>query len=101
MLYINMLKLDTLKSFAKNLKNEIMLYQKVMRDPRTPWFPKVILFLAVGYFLLPFDLIPDFIPVIGHLDDLIIIPLLIYVALKMIPSYIINDSRIKMTENND
>lgn len=51
--------------------------------------------LAIGYLLLPFDLIPDFIPVIGHLDDVIIVPGLIYLALKMIPNEIIHECREK------
>jgi uncharacterized membrane protein YkvA (DUF1232 family) len=53
----------------------------------------VLLGLAIGYLLLPFDLIPDFIPVIGHLDDVIIVPGLIYLALKMIPNEIILECR--------
>lgn len=56
---------------------------------------KVLLGLAIGYLLLPFDLIPDFIPVIGHLDDVVIVPGLIYLALKMIPNEIILECREK------
>lgn len=55
----------------------------------------MLLGLAIGYLLLPFDLIPDFIPVIGHLDDVIIVPGLIYLALKMIPNEIILECREK------
>jgi uncharacterized membrane protein YkvA (DUF1232 family) len=66
-----------------------------LRHPQTPLAGKVLLGLAIGYLLLPFDLIPDFIPVIGHLDDVIIVPGLIYLALKMIPNEIILECREK------
>ncbi len=62
---------NRLTSKRRNLKHGIQVYQLVLRDPRTPRLAKILLGLAVGYVLLPFDLIPDFIPVIGHLDDLI------------------------------
>jgi len=54
--------------------------------------------MAIGYLLLPIDLIPDFIPVIGHLDDLVIVPGLIYLALKMIPDEVVAECRRKVTE---
>jgi uncharacterized membrane protein YkvA (DUF1232 family) len=59
---------------------------------------KVLLGMAIGYLLLPIDLIPDFIPVIGHLDDLVIVPGLIYLALKMIPDEVVAECRRKVTE---
>ena len=59
---------------------------------------KVLLGVAIGYLLLPFDLIPDFIPVIGHLDDLVIVPGLIYLALMMIPGEVVAECRRKVTE---
>jgi uncharacterized membrane protein YkvA (DUF1232 family) len=71
------------------------VYRLVLRHPQTPLGGKVLLGLAIGYLLLPFDLIPDFIPVIGHLDDVIIVPSLIYLALKMIPNEIILECREK------
>ena len=64
-----------------------------MKDPRTPLIPKLLLFLALGYLLMPFDLIPDFIPVIGQIDDIIIVPLLFYLAIKFIPKDIIDKYR--------
>jgi uncharacterized membrane protein YkvA (DUF1232 family) len=88
-------QLDKLKAVAKNLKRELKVYQLVMRDERTPKLPRFLLGLAVGYALLPFDIIPDFIPIIGHLDDVIIIPALVSIALRMIPQEIIEECRIK------
>jgi uncharacterized membrane protein YkvA (DUF1232 family) len=87
--------LDRLKSIGNQLKREMKVYQLVLKDDRTPRLAKIFLGLAVGYALLPFDIIPDFIPVIGHLDDFIIIPVLVIIALKMIPKEIIEDCRVR------
>ncbi len=85
---------EKLKSVGQNLKRELRVYQRVLKDCRTPKTAKCLLALAVGYVLLPFDIIPDFIPVIGHLDDLIIVPALVIIALKMIPKEVIADCRM-------
>lgn len=69
----------------------------MFRHPKTPLFAKILLGVAIGYLLLPFDLIPDFIPVIGQLDDAIIVPGLIYLALKMTPDAVIRECREKLT----
>ena len=87
---------DKLKSIGRNLKHEIKVYKLVLRDSRTPRLAKFLLGLAVGYALLPFDIIPDFIPVIGHLDDVIIVPALIVIALRMIPKEVVEDCRIRV-----
>ncbi len=80
------------------LKDEVKIYQIVLGDTRTPKLAKWLLGLAVGYLALPFDLIPDFIPVIGHLDDVIIVPGLFIIALKMIPQQVIEEARNKLKE---
>jgi uncharacterized membrane protein YkvA (DUF1232 family) len=80
---------------ANIFRRELAAYRMVLRDNRTPLCAKCILACAVGYAMLPFDLIPDFIPVIGHLDDIIIIPALIMLAVKMIPSHIMEECRQK------
>lgn len=85
-----------LKLLAQKLKTELRVYQLVLKDPRTPLLARWLLALAIGYMLLPFDLIPDFIPVLGQLDDAIIIPLLVILALKMIPKVVVDDCRKKV-----
>ena len=85
-----------LKALSKQLKREFEVYRLVLKHPQTPWLAKLFLGLAVGYLLLPFDLIPDFIPVVGQLDEVVIIPLLVYIALKLIPPAIIQSCRDKL-----
>jgi uncharacterized membrane protein YkvA (DUF1232 family) len=87
----------TLKHIPQHLKTEFAVYRLVLHHPQTPKFAKFLLGLAIAYVLLPFDLIPDFIPVIGHLDDALIVPGLIYLALKLIPSEVMAECRQKIT----
>jgi uncharacterized membrane protein YkvA (DUF1232 family) len=83
----------TLQSISRGFKTELKTYQLVVKDSRTPRISRVFLGLAIGYLLLPFDIIPDFIPVLGQMDDLIIVPVLITVALKLIPRDVIDSCR--------
>jgi len=85
--------LDKFKALTKQLKKEFDVYRLVLRHSETPWISKCFLGLAVGYLLLPFDLIPDFLPVIGQLDDVVIIPVLLYLALLFIPKQLIQSCR--------
>jgi uncharacterized membrane protein YkvA (DUF1232 family) len=85
--------LKTLKSLAAKFKQELAVYRLVLKHPQTPWPAKLFLGLAVAYLVMPFDLIPDFIPLIGQLDDLLIIPLLLYLALLFIPKALIESCR--------
>lgn len=85
--------LKKLKSLAKQLKRELAVYRLVLKHPQTPRLAKCLLWLAVGYLLLPFDLIPDFIPILGQLDDLVIIPALLYFALLLIPPSVLQNCR--------
>lgn len=75
------------------LKRELNAYRRMLGHPSTPRMAKLLLSLAVGYLLLPFDLIPDFIPLVGQLDDMIIVPSLVFIALKMIPEEVIKECR--------
>ena len=92
--------INKLKTIGKNFKRELRVYRLVLRDERTPRLPKLLLGLAVGYALLPFDPIPDFLPVIGHLDDVILIPALVGLALRLIPASIVADCRRRADEQD-
>jgi uncharacterized membrane protein YkvA (DUF1232 family) len=85
--------IEKLKSLTKNLKQEFLVYRLVLKHPQTPLIAKVFLGLAIGYLLIPFDLIPDFIPVLGQLDDVVIIPFLVYIALLFISKDVIQTCR--------
>ncbi len=87
-----------LREIAQRLKSEFAVYRLALKHPQTPWAAKLLLGLAVGYVLLPFDLIPDFIPVIGHLDDLVIVPGLVFLALQLIPDDIMAECRRKIMD---
>ena len=89
-----------LKAITKQLKGEFELYRLVLKQPETPKIAKLFLGLAIGYLLLPFDLIPDFIPVLGQLDDVIIIPLLVYFALQFIPPTLIQKCRQQLNNTS-
>jgi uncharacterized membrane protein YkvA (DUF1232 family) len=78
---------------AKRLKVETYALYLAYRDPRVPWYAKVFVAAVVAYAFSPIDLIPDFIPVLGYLDDLMLVPLGITLALKMIPQDVLDRSR--------
>lgn len=81
--------LATLKIIALRLKQELLFYRALQQHPRTPKLAKALLWLAIAYVLMPFDLIPDFLPIIGQLDELVIVPLLLLFALKLTPASVI------------
>ena len=85
--------LQQLKQKAKHLKQEVEVLLIAYKDKRTPIAAKLLIAITAGYLLSPIDLIPDFIPVLGLLDDLIIVPLLITFSLKIIPTAVLNDAR--------
>ncbi len=82
-----------MKKILENIKREIKVYQLVLKDERTPRWSKWLLAIAIGYAISPIDLIPDFIPVLGQLDDLLIVPTLIWIVLRMVPKKVIEDCR--------
>ncbi len=87
--------LDRLKRWAKHLKKETYALYFAYRDPRVPWYAKLLVAFVVAHTFSPIDLIPDFIPVLGYLDDLIITPLGLALALKLIPAEVMAEARIK------
>ena len=81
------------KAASRRIKTELAYYKQVARDPRTPWLSKLLIGLAIAYLLSPVDIIPDFIPILGHLDDVILVPGLIWLALAIIPQSVKQDAR--------
>ncbi|HOT43459.1 MAG TPA: DUF1232 domain-containing protein [Spirochaetota bacterium] len=90
---------SSLKQKAAALKKELSALYYAYRHPRTGMAPRLIILFTLGYALSPLDLIPDFIPVIGHLDDLIIIPLLISLSVRLIPPEVMIECREKAATN--
>jgi uncharacterized membrane protein YkvA (DUF1232 family) len=80
---------DKIKAWAKRLKRQIFVLYLAYKDERVPWYAKLFTACVVAYAFSPIDLIPDFIPILGYLDDVIIVPLGIMFALKMIPKQVI------------
>ena len=90
--------LETWKARAKALETEIHALVIAYRDPRTPWTAKAWALVVVAYALSPIDLIPDFIPVLGYLDDLILLPLGIALAVRLIPPEVMDEARQTATQ---
>lgn len=91
--------LSKLKQRAKQLKSEAQVLMIAYKDKRTPASAKILIGITVGYLLSPIDLIPDFIPILGILDDLIIVPGLIVLSIKLIPDIVLNDARLQLKNN--
>lgn len=90
--------LTKLKNFAKKLKHNLFVLYLSYKDQRVSWFAKAVAICVVAYAFSPIDLIPDFIPVLGYLDDLILVPLGISLALKLIPTIVIDENLAKAEE---
>jgi uncharacterized membrane protein YkvA (DUF1232 family) len=84
---------DILKIKAKQLKKELKVLYIAYKKPEVPWYAKALSAIVIGYALSPIDLIPDFIPVLGYLDDLLLIPLGIFLVIKLIPKEILEECR--------
>ncbi|PFH90546.1 YkvA family protein [Bacillus sp. AFS088145] len=90
--------LKKLKIWAKKLKRQVFTLYFACKDERVPLYAKVFIVCVVAYAFSPIDLIPDFIPILGYLDDVILIPLGIYISLKLIPDNVIADCEMKAEE---
>ncbi|HEX3008582.1 MAG TPA: YkvA family protein [Bacteroidales bacterium] len=91
--------LERLKERANILKKEVIAIYLSMRDRRTPLLAKIMIVLTISYAFSPIDIIPDFIPVLGYLDDLIILPFMIAICIKLIPADVLAENRVKAQEN--
>ena len=81
--------------WAKAIKRDVLALYLAARDPRVPWYAKAMAFATAAYALSPIDLIPDFIPVLGYLDDLIIVPAAILLTVRMIPDDVMAELRLE------
>lgn len=83
----------SLREIGNRIGVELSFYRRVLAHPHTPWLSRILLGAAIAYFVSPIDLIPDMIPVLGQLDDLLIVPGLFYLALRLIPAEVIHSCR--------
>jgi uncharacterized membrane protein YkvA (DUF1232 family) len=90
-----------LESWARKLKVEVYALYLAYRDPRVSWYARVFAAIVVGYAISPVDLIPDVVPVLGYLDDLILVPLGVALATKMIPPQVLAECREKARDTED
>ena len=86
---------NRLRRGANRLKHELVTLGLAARDPRVPWYARAVAFCVLAYALSPIDLIPDPVPILGHLDDLILIPLGVALAVRLIPPSVLADCRAK------
>ena len=85
--------MERMKHWARAVKRDAVALYIASRDPRTPWLTKAVALAVAAYAMSPIDLIPDFIPVLGHLDDLVIVPLGILLVVRLIPGELISEFR--------
>ncbi|MEQ8825406.1 MAG: YkvA family protein [Filomicrobium sp.] len=90
--------LRKLEPWARRLKQDVIALYIAGRDPRTPWFAKALAIAVVAYAVSPIDLIPDFIPVLGYLDDLLIVPLGILAVVSLMPASLMAEYRLAAKE---
>ncbi|MDM0107053.1 YkvA family protein [Variovorax sp. J22R24] len=87
--------LDGIRQWARRVKRDAVTLWFACRHPATAWLPKVMAALVVAYALSPIDLIPDFIPVLGYVDDVLLLPVLIWLTIRMLPQHVLEDCRSK------
>ena len=87
--------IQSTRAWARRIKRDAMTLWFARRDPRTPWLAKALAAFVVAYALSPIDLIPDFIPVLGYLDDVLLLPALVWLTVRLIPDEVLRDSRAR------
>lgn len=87
-----------IQQYLRQLKKDVLVLWFVIKSPDTPTIPKILACLAVAYAFSPIDLIPDFIPILGYLDDLILIPIMVFLILKIIPNSVLQIARMQASE---
>ena len=87
--------LDRLKPWARALKRDVLALYLAARDPRVPWYAKALALVTAAYALSPIDLIPDFIPVLGYLDEALLLPAAVWLALRLVPAPVIAEGRAR------
>jgi uncharacterized membrane protein YkvA (DUF1232 family) len=85
--------LTRLKSWARGIKRDVVTVYFAARDPQAPWLPRLLALLVAGYALSPIDLIPDFIPLLGYVDDLLIVPLGVMLVMRLMPNEVLAQAR--------
>jgi uncharacterized membrane protein YkvA (DUF1232 family) len=85
--------MSNLRAWAKALKRDVITLWFALKHPLTPWHARALAAVLTAYALSPIDLIPDFIPILGYLDDLIIVPVGVWLLLRMVPTQVLTDSK--------
>ena len=84
---------ERMRQWARTLRRDVLALYLAARDPRVPWYAKAVAACVAVYALSPIDLIPDFIPILGYLDDMIIVPIGIWFAIRLIPPWLLEEHR--------
>ena len=90
-----------LKTWARSIRRDVHALSLASRDPRVPWYAKALALIVAGYALSPIDLIPDFIPVLGYLDDLILVPAGIWLVIRLVPPHVMAEHRERAAAAQD
>ena len=90
--------MEKLRGWARAMKRQTLTLYYAARDPRTPWYAKTVAGFIVAYALSPIDLIPDFIPIVGYLDDVLLLPFGLWLALRLIPATVLADARTRAAQ---
>ena len=94
-------RVEAIKSWAKRLKRDVVALWLASRDRRVPWTAKAVAGIVAAYALSPIDLIPDFVPVLGYLDDLVLVPAGILLAVRLIPAPLMAEFRAEAAKRDD